>query len=701
MDEIDILKRRLLREINARKQAEAILEEKALQLYKLNEELESKIVERTTELRISEEKYRGILENMELGLLEMDNEHNIITAYDWFCDMTGYCKEELIGQNAIDFLWADGNDLKVLQAEMQKRQRGQAGVYELQIKHKKGHKLWVLVSSSPLIDVNGNVIGLVGIHYDITNRKQLELDLTLAKKVAEASQEAEKQFLAKMSHEIRTPLNAILGMAYLLLDTETTEEQNEYLSTLNHSAHILKHLISDILDFSKIQAGEVNIKISEFDLHHLIKNLQKLAQLRLQNKSVSINSYVDERIVNKLLGDELLLNQILLNLVTNAIKFTEKGNIDIVVNLLDSNEKYMYLDFQIVDTGIGIPPDMLNTIFDDFKQVDNSMQPHAGGTGLGLSITKQLVELHGGDLSVKSIPNVRTVFSVKLKYEKAAKVSSESKKKFMVTKSRKFVSSRLLVAEDNLMNQRYIAALLKKWHIQFEFANDGEEAYQKALQTHYDLIFMDISMPKRNGFEVTALIRDGINPNQHTPIVALSAFAFVQTKEEAIRRGMNDFLGKPFDPDNLLRIFDLYLDTGIKMNREEEAIVSTVFDDTSIFLPPFDTNHLTMLYGNDLDYAKEMLTVFYEYTIPEMKRLKSFVEEKEMKKAGKMAHKLKANFEMVGLLQMKEGMQLLEDHCLLEEVDQAWIERRLWDVNMQLKEILPKIKHIIDSLLLV
>ncbi len=681
MDELAILKRKLEREKHARKQAESILEEKALQLHQLNEELELKIIERTKELRISEEKYRGIIENMELGLLEVDNNHKIIKPYSWFCDMTGYTEEELIGKNAVDFLLTDPNDLTKVNAQQNKRERGQAGVYEVRMKHKNGSDIWVMISGSPIVDINGKVTGSLGIHYDISSQKKLELDLIEAKRIAESAQEAEKQFLAKMSHEIRTPLNAIIGMSYLLTDTNPTREQTEYLTTLRHSSDILKLLISDILDFSKIQAGEIDIRISEFNLRHLVENLHKTTEIRMENRLVKVICKFDEAIQHKILGDQLLLNQILINLMSNATKFTKRGEIGLAVKLLEEDSKYYKIQFQVYDTGIGIPKDQLHLIFEDFKQLDQEGRRKYGGTGLGLSITKQLVELHGGEIIVESKPNEKTSFTFAIKYEKSGKIEQSKIEEIFIPKDINFKHAKILIAEDNYMNQKYISILLNKWDLKHEFAQDGQDAIEMAAAEAYDLIFMDISMPRKNGYEATTAIRQTKNPNQTTPVIALSALAFVDNKADAIKAGMTDFLGKPFGPKELLDILCKYMPVNTIEHKEPTV-------QAEIYPEPLDAKHLHSLYGEDYDYALDMFDTFLTHSVPEFKAIKNILQTKDYTKMASAVHKLKPNFEMVGLLQLRALMQTLEDKCRTEENSEV-VSHLFQQIDIDLDKVIP------------
>ena len=538
MTEVEILKRKLTRERKARKQAEMILEEKALELYhaneklqKLNKDLEIKVEKGTTQLTRSEEKYRGIIESMELGLLEVDLEHNIIKAYDWFCDMTGYELGELEGKNALDVFLVEGNQ-QIIEEQDEIRQQGQAGVYEMQIRKKDGSCIWVLISGAPIYDLDGEVIGSMGIHYDISSRKKMEEELQLAKQTAEAARDAEKLFLARMSHEIRTPLNAIIGMSHLLSSTKTTPEQLDHISSIKTSGDLLLKIVSDILDISKIEAGEVKVHADTFNLRTLVRSLQKTFRVKVDAQQVEILTEVDTRIQNLIIGDELLLTQILMNLMSNAVKFTEKGSIKVRASVLEKKNDKFVLEFEVSDTGVGIDREKLELIFENFKQADEQVRHQFGGTGLGLAITKNFVELQGGKIWVESKFGKGTSFKFQLNYLDSGEQEKKEDEKDRLALQTIFEPSELtmLVVEDNYMNRKYITNLLRKWGIQFDLTVNGKEGVEKTLSKKYDMIFMDISMPVMNGYDATELIRSEGNPNQNTPIIALTASAILSKR---------------------------------------------------------------------------------------------------------------------------------------------------------------------------
>ena len=663
MNEVEILKRRVERERQARFQAEAIMEQKAAELFdangslkRLNETLEHEIKERTLQFRESEEKYRGIIENMELGLLEVDNNDIIVRAYDRFCQMVGYSADELIGKQAAT-IFLDEELVSIIFEQNEKRKEGKTGVYEIPLRIKDGSIRWVLVSGAPIHNLNGEVVGSIGIHYDISDKKRLIEDLAQAKQLAEESQMAEKQFLANMSHEIRTPLNAIIGMAHLLYDTQPTAEQREYLDVLKNSSNFLHALISDILDMSKIEAGQIEVIPKEIDLVGMIRTHQKAFEMKTEGRPIEVEALLDARLEGIYIGDELLLNQVLNNLLSNAEKFTEKGTIGISVKKLQKQGDDVLLQFQVYDTGIGIGEDQINLIFQKFKQVNLQDRHKTQGTGLGLAIVKQLVEIMGGEIMVKSIPNEGTTFTFTLPLKKARanspRVLTPTTPPPIATNDADIQQMYLLMVEDNVMNRKYLGTLLEKWKVKYDFAINGKEAIPLIQKTKYDLILMDIQMPIMDGYETTVAIRNTHNLNQNTTIVALTASAMNSQKNQAFDVGMDDYLSKPFTPAQLLEKLMLYKgNISTRAPQLSEALISE---------NELNQSHLTEMYGDDREYASEMFGIFLSEIVPEIDTLPS--QLKELGEFRKSVHKLKPTLGMVGLTGLLEQLQQIESDC--------------------------------------
>lgn len=510
------------------------------------------------QLKLSEEKYRRIMENMELGFMEVDNEGVVVRAYDRFCQMTGYEEAELVGKKAVDILLLP--EFKALMEEQTSmRSHGAVSSYEMQIRKKNGELIWVLVSGGPVFDENGNTIGSVGIHYDITQQKQVQEELEKAKKVAEDAQKAEQTFLANMSHEIRTPLNAIIGIAHLLFDTNPTTEQKEYFEVIKNSANFLHTLLSDILDMAKIEAGKIEPKQEEFDLIGLLRTIHRTFQLKTQPKDLHVSLLIDESMNRLFIGDETLINQILLNIVGNAEKFTEKGRISIAAEMLEKTTDKCIVEFRVSDTGIGMSEEKQHVIFEKFKQIHDKNAPKAKGTGLGLSIVKELLELQGGSIAVRSKPAKGTTFMIRipLGISKRERIIKETVSP--AVEHINYNQAAILIVEDNAMNRMYASKLLEKWNIKQVHANDGQEAVEIATKQRFDLILMDIQMPIMDGYEAAIQIRNSVNPNQNTPIIALTASVMVAERNKALNVGMNGVLTKPFMPVQLEEILSKFL----------------------------------------------------------------------------------------------------------------------------------------------
>ena len=599
-------------------------------------------------IRKSEEKYRKIMDNMELGLLEVDNDQRIIRAYDRFCQMIGYSEDELVGKIAPElFISKDYED--VLAAEQEKRAHGKGSSYEMKLIRKDGSPLWAIISGTPIIDEYGATIGSIGIHYDITERKQLEQELEKAKQIAEEASQAEKQFLANMSHEIRTPLNAIIGMTHLLFDTRPSQQQKEYLDVLKTTADFLYGLIANLLDMAKIENGKIEVKKKPFDLAGLLRTTQQVFKIKLGNRPITLDLMIDGQISGNYIGDDLLLNQILLNIVGNAEKFTQEGAIDIIVKVKKEEGENVWLEFKVSDTGIGIPEEKLDLIFQKFEQVTIHGNKHKG-TGLGLAITKQLVELQGGTISVKSREGQGSTFTFTLPFQKVSDNINTLKRE---PTSDGLNVSQVLVAEDNAMNQKYISNLLNKWNIPFVIAPDGKKAVELAQEKTFDIILMDIQMPNMDGYEATIHIRNTENPNRKTPIVALTASAMIDQRNRAMAVGMNDFISKPFTPNHLLGLIQEYLSA--KKEPETEVLSGT---GRKIEL---NRAALNELYGDDKEYAADMFQTFLTEVVPDFGTIQALINSEDWEELAKAVHKLKPTLAMVGLTELEKRMLNFEE----------------------------------------
>lgn len=629
-------------------------------------------------IRRSEEKYRGIMNNMELGLLEVDNDQIITRAYERFCEMLGYSEDELVGQNMTDFL-VPAEFIDIIEQQQRERLQGSAGSYEIQMITKGGDRIWTLVSGVPISDENGDVVGSMGIHFNLTERKLLEQELARAKQIADAARQAEKQFLANMSHEIRTPLNAVIGMSHLLFDTRPTQQQREYIDILKTSADFLHSLISDLLDMTKIEAGRIEVHARPFDLAGLLRATQKVFEMKLQSRPISVDVMLDARIIGDFVGDDLMLNQILMNLVGNAEKFTEEGNIQITAKIKKEEEGQFWIEFKVFDTGIGIPEEKIDLVFQKFKQVNPNGHKHKG-TGLGLAISKELVEIQGGTISVKSQFGQGSVFTFTLPFAKSL-LPAEPKNKAEGTLALLdgLAGCHVLVVEDNLMNQTYIGSLLTKWKIVYTLATDGKKAVEEAKKQPFDMILMDIQMPIMDGYEATVLIRSTQNPNKNAPVIALTASAMLDHKSIAMEAGMDDFLTKPFDPGQLLTLLQQYIPTKQEPNKP-------VVNEKGL-----DWERLEDLYGDDTAYASMMFATFLTDVVPELLTIPTLCEDQNWPQLASTAHKLKPTLGMVGLSWLEEKMSQVEKRAARDTVsdEKAELTNYCNTIVAELKQALP------------
>ncbi len=385
---------------------------------------------------------------------------------------------------------------------------------------------------------------------NITKLKETEKALQLAKTEAEQSAKTKAEFLSNMSHEIRTPMNAIIGLTDIMLSEKLSDFLQGNLKLVKESADNLLVIINDILDLSKLEAGKVKVEKIPFSIKDKMYHLSKIIGPRFTNDAVNFNLIIDENINPYLIGDPFRINQILLNLLSNAIKFTEKGSVDLIVKLLNKNSKTNRIMFSVKDTGLGIPKDKQKSIFESFTQADLSTTRNFGGTGLGLTITKLLINLMDGEISLESEFHKGSSFNVILDFEISEKSVCETKS---LIEEHKFPHSNLLVVEDNIINQKVISQILKKWEIKFDIAGNGKEALEKLSNDEFDIVLMDLQMPIMDGFEATSEIRNNkvFKAIKNIPIIALTADAFLETKNKVFKSKMNDFVSKPFNKKEL------------------------------------------------------------------------------------------------------------------------------------------------------
>lgn len=387
---------------------------------------------------------------------------------------------------------------------------------------------------------------------DITNQKNYQSELIKSKEIAEYGRKVKENFLANMSHELRTPVNGIIGLSDMLRRTEMNDQQMGMVRLLETTSQSLLGVINDVLDISKIEAGKFSIVRAANDLHAIIKSVYDLLKYKADERNVEFLLEIEPSVPHYIMVDSLRLNQILMNLLSNAIKFTENGFVKLHVRVLQTHLDKSKLQFSIEDSGIGISEDRISRIFDSFEQAEDDTTAKYGGTGLGLAIVKKLVELKGGELNVSSVPTKGSTFSFTNWYTLASMPNDVKPAKASVKDLQPFNNVRVLVAEDNLVNQFMLSKILKDWKIEIEMVDNGRKAIDKILENDYSLVLMDTHMPEMDGYQATRYIRNELpETKRNIPIISLSAASFDHEQEEALASGMNDVLAKPFQPYQL------------------------------------------------------------------------------------------------------------------------------------------------------
>jgi PAS domain S-box-containing protein len=512
------------------------------------------------QIRLQEEKYRNIIANMNLGLIEVDNNDVIQYANHSFCQISGYDIDEIMGKKASN-MFIPEDKYETIYKKTKRREQGESDTYEIQAVNKKGENRWWFISGAPNYDDQGNLIGSVGIHLDITEQKRMEKELEKAKLLAEAAASAKELFLANMSHEIRTPLNVIIGMIRELNRQDLSSKQRVFISNSEVAAKHLLNIINNILDMAKIESGEVEIQNAPFSLKKLVGNITQMMEVQAQDKDVDFESVIDPKLNEFLLGDEVRMRQVLLNLLGNAIKFTDEGSITLELSVVEDIETAQRIRIDVRDTGIGMSDNFIAQIFDKFSQEETAATRKFDGTGLGMAISRDLVSLMGGELNVESAKNAGTHFSFEVVM---SKTSHEEDHKQIANSGSHLdnYTPHILLVEDNEMNRFIALQTLKQIGANIVEAGNGKEAIQIIKDEEFDLILMDIQMPEMDGVQATKIIRRDLGLD--VPIIALTANAFKHDIEQYLAHGMNDYITKPYDEADFLKKVRQFLSQRIK-----------------------------------------------------------------------------------------------------------------------------------------
>ncbi len=579
----------------------------------------------------------------------VENTHSMVVITDkngvieWvnpaFTAITGYLPEEVIGRRPGRLLQGPATDPETKKYLSQQIANGQIFDCEILNYSKSGETYWVKIHGQPVANEMGEVYRYFSIQEDITYRKQIEKDLIIAKEAAEASEKAKRKFLANMSHEIRTPMNAIIGLSEQLLKTSLNKDQQFFSETIHAAANNLLTIINDILDISKIEEGKLHLENIPMNLREVLEKSIQVLKFKAEEKGLNLTLDFDAKIHPYVIGDPFRLNQVLLNIIGNGIKFTQHGSVHIQCQIRQCTETMQVIDFNISDTGIGIDEKFVNNLFVEFEQGDQSYTRKYGGTGLGLSISRNLVQLMNGTIQFRSRKFAGTMVSITIPFEKQATPSGEEKEQAAAVHDISVLKGKkVLLVEDNKFNSLVASLILKSARIDTLFAYTGTEALALLKQHVVDIILMDIQMPVMDGLTATSIIRNEMGIK--VPIIALTAHALREEKSEYLGAGMNDFLAKPYTESQMVNV-----------------LLKWVAPDSKVVPKRFHTTAIKEFTGLDDNTVNILSKTFLDELHESNRELKSMINQKDLPAIRACIHKMKPGFVMFGMSEIVPVMK--------------------------------------------
>jgi len=655
------------------RQASLIARETDIAEKKTRDEIESVTIRLSTLIR-----------NLHYGILMEDENRNIALINKSFCDMFGIPvdPELLMGSDCSNSAQQSKSlfvhpEQFVERIDVILREKKPAFDEELELADGR-----VFERDYIPIFFNEKFLGNLWQYRDISTRKKSETDLRQAIKDAESMNAAKSLFLAKMSHEIRTPLNAVIGLSKLMRDTPLNPVQKNFNDKLVLSGENLLGTINEILDFSKIEAGKIELEALPFSMEDVMKRLYSIHEHAAEEKMISLVARVSPLISPALIGDPARLHQVLTNLVSNAIKFTNTGRVEVTCELVSASSSEAGLLFSVTDTGIGISKENLKHIFENFRQENESVNRIYGGTGLGLAISKPLVNRMGGELQVESHKGKGSRFFFILKFKTTDVKALHKVKKTVFFDAHILDSKKILVAEDNEFNQFIVKSILERWGASVDVAGDGQVAVAQLWLSHYDLVLMDIQMPVMDGLTATRMIRNDLN--KKIPIIALTANVTREAVQRSTEAGMNEYISKPFEEE------DLYVKVLRAMGKEPRYVIE---DDAGkdaagsseakeeMF---YDLSKLSRTMGGDNAYIRSMLMKFNEFIPAYYNILLQAYEQKEYSDLHTAAHKIKSSIDLLAGKKTRDLVKQIHD-CSVSENDHYLLD----ELFPRLKEIFP------------
>ena len=499
--------------------------------------------------------------------------------------------------------------------------------------------------SKKLDDNQRNALSIIAKH--VINQLELQtknIELAKQKKIAERAVLAKDSFLANMSHEIRTPLNAIIGFTDLLVQSELDDVQRDYIDSVQIAGENLLLIVNDILDLSKIESGNLAIDAEPFNLRKTLKHVYNLLKVKVP-KEVEFNLFLDADMPETVVGDQGRLNQILVNLTGNALKFTQEGEVTISVKKVDETDDNYSLRFSVKDTGIGIQEDKLKTIFERFTQAEESTTRKFGGTGLGLNIVKQLIELHNAEIHVKSKKGRGSEFFFVLNYKKANKVETA----IMPLSKNDLGRLKILLCEDNILNQKLAKSVIHNFGFELDIADNGEEAIELMHKNKYDLVLMDLQMPLKDGYQTTEYIRNEMNLS--IPIVAMTAHSLVGEQERCYKVGMNAYVPKPFKQAVLLKAIKTVMTKDVEGEPKRKI----------------DFSFLDEMVCDDPNFRKEMIDLFIEKIPNQATEMGKAFAANDNETVRKLAHNMKSSIDIFMLGDLSNWLTIIEEEATVGE----------------------------------
>jgi PAS domain S-box-containing protein len=604
-----------------------------------------------------EKKYKELIENSSDIIYICDYRGYFTYINPVAENLSGYTNEEIIGKSFLFFIPDNFKSVAMGFYKMKFKDKTSEAYFEFPIITKDKRLVWLGQNVKMIIKEN-RIDSFQAVARDITRLRAAQEELTRAKQQAEMSMEAKEQFLSFISHEIRTPMNAILGMSHILLQEEHRNEQTELLQGVKYSAENLLGVINDVLDHAKTESGKMIFEEIDFDIEKIIEGVVQTLRYKAKEKGIRLFISKEENLPC-VKGDPTRLNQILLNLLGNSLKFTNKGQIETSVKILESTESKYTFEFLVKDTGIGIPEDKLESIFESFTQANVDTARKYGGTGLGLNISKRIIELQGGSISAESVQGKGSTFRFILSYGKSTGINNQNNKKnsplFI------FTNMNVLVAEDNRLNQLVVKKLLASWGCRTDIAENGMEALKKFKENVYDMVLMDIHMPVMGGFECAQEIRDSADKNlRKIPIVALTASTFTALDDKLSRKRIDGYVIKPFKPQMLNSMLAKLCPEKI-IATNPEASKELFFAEESE--KAYDLVYLEKTCLGSKEFMVEMLETFISdapLCIADMKKALASFDYERIYSA---VHKLKGMLAMIGAKDIREKIKELESLC--------------------------------------